>query len=138
MSFRVTITSQNLGNLEKILAGIPHGLRQETEKELHRVVEKIRDLAKRFCPVDTGSLKLSIRIYVHANPAGVWHVISVRAGGYITNPKTGLKVNYAVYVEFGTSKMHAQPFLRPAWQTYRRELQRVMRKAAERVVWIRR
>jgi hypothetical protein len=34
----------------------------------------------------------------------------VRAGGYITNPKTGKLVNYAGFVE------HKQPYMRPAFE----------------------
>lgn len=91
--------------------------------------EAIRDTAKELCPVGTpestgkagyvgGSLRDSIRLQVSAKPAGHIHKIGVSAGGYVTNPNTGRKVDYPVYVERGTSKMAPQPFMAPARQKH--------------------
>ena len=54
--------------------------------------------AKRLCPVDTGRLRASITT----------EKIDTATYGVGTN------VEYAPYVEFGTRKMAAQPYLRPA------------------------
>ena len=64
--------------------------------------------AKDLCPVDTGNLRNSIT-----------HVVDESNGAvYI-----GTNVEYAPYVELGTIKMAAQPYLKPAAadhnQTYR-------------------
>lgn len=60
-------------------------------------------LAKQACPVDTGRLRSSI----HYDPGNLSCTV-------------GTNVNYAQYVEFGTYKMVAQPFLFPAFvQTVR-------------------
>ena len=53
--------------------------------------------AKKACPVDTGRLRNSIS----------WAVLDDSV--YI-----GTNVEYAPYVELGTSKMAARPYLRPA------------------------
>jgi len=53
--------------------------------------------AKKLCPVDTGLLRASIRTRI----AGDKIIISASK-------------EYASYVEFGTHKMHPQPFIRPA------------------------
>lgn len=53
--------------------------------------------AKMKCPVDTGNLRNSISHMVANNAA------------YI-----GTGVNYAAYVEMGTSKMAARPYIEPA------------------------
>lgn len=53
--------------------------------------------AKLVCPVDTGRLRNSISHAVEGNTA------------YI-----GTNVEYAPYVEFGTHKQRAQPYLQPA------------------------
>ena len=51
--------------------------------------------------VDTGSLRDSIR--VERGGEGLhWRQVKVRAGGYITNPKTGKLVNYAWIQEMRT------------------------------------
>lgn len=63
-----------------------------------RVTEAIAEDARRYAPVDTGELRGSIQ----ATPAvdGVGHVIAT--------------ADHASYVELGTYKMDAQPYLRPA------------------------
>lgn len=54
--------------------------------------------AKKLCPVDTGRLRASI----HAGKKG-------KGVAYV-----GTNVEYAPFVEFGTYKMRAKPYLRPA------------------------
>lgn len=53
-----------------------------------------------FCPVDTGYMQSTIGI-IDSDRAGLW-ILAGTDGCY-----------YAVYVEFGTSKMNARPFWRP-------------------------
>ena len=55
--------------------------------------------AKRFSPVDTGRLKASIHIF----PTSPAKKITMADG-----------VKYGIFQEFGTFKMKAQPFFRPA------------------------
>jgi HK97 gp10 family phage protein len=71
--------------------------------------------AQIYAPVDTGALQSSIRVERGGVGLG-WRQVRVRAGGYITNPKTGKLVNYSNFVEYGTKHMPAQPFMRPAWE----------------------
>ena len=63
-------------------------------KSLGRYVENI---AKELCPVDTGRLQRSIMTYLDGNS------LVIEAGE-----------DYASYVEYGTVKQDAQPFLQPA------------------------
>lgn len=65
--------------------------------------------AKRLCPVDTGNLRNSITHTADDDTA------------YI-----GTNVEYAPYVEFGTSKTAAQPYLRPAAQNHSEEYKRII------------
>lgn len=58
--------------------------------------------AEALAPVRTGALKLSI--HVSEIGRGIWRI---SAG-------TGLPDGRAVFQELGTSKMRAQPYLRPA------------------------
>ena len=64
--------------------------------------------AKRLCPVDTGNLRNSIS---HATDA---------EDAYI-----GTNVEYAPYVEMGTSKTRAQSFLKPAVVSHADEYKRI-------------
>ncbi len=59
--------------------------------------QTVCESAKSLCPVDTGRLQSSINV----QPGGNTAVISA-------------DTEYAVFVEFGTSKMAAQPYLVPA------------------------
>jgi HK97 gp10 family phage protein len=70
--------------------------------------QEIRDMAKDLAPVDTGHLRDSIRCWQTSEGA------TVTAGGVSNGPEGSRDVDYAVYVEFGTYKMAAQPYLRPA------------------------
>lgn len=70
-------------------------------KELTRRTVRVESGAKRLAPVDTGRLRSSIS-----------HEIGRDARGLVGT--VGTDVTYAPYVELGTSKAPAQPFLRPA------------------------
>jgi HK97 gp10 family phage protein len=62
----------------------------------------IQNGAKKRCPVDTGTLRRSI----HTEDG---KISSTRAEVVI-----GTDVDYAPYVEYGTGRMRAQPYMRPA------------------------
>lgn len=59
--------------------------------------EAVANEARAMCPVDTGRLKDSITVSAGADGAQI-----------------SADTDYAAYVEFGTYKMAAQPFLVPA------------------------
>jgi HK97 gp10 family phage protein len=79
----------------------------------------IVDLARQLCPVDTGALRGSIRL----EPEQPALRMTVKAGG---GP-----VNYAHFIEYGTSRSPAQPFLTPAARaiSVRKEVSGEIRKA---------
>ncbi len=68
--------------------------------------------AKKNCPVDTGRLRSSIHEY---DTDGMKHTDLSANGHMIYSRKVGTGVNYAWYVELGTYKMSAQPFLMPGF-----------------------
>ena len=70
--------------------------------------------AKKECPVDTSTLRNSIT-----------HVVDEKAA-YI-----GTNVEYAPYVELGTSKQKAQPYLKPAATEHNAEYKRLMKQSLE-------
>ena len=100
--------------IKAVLERVEKGMDPNLRKQLDVVAEKVKNDAKDFCPVDTGSLKASIRKEAVARPASTVWEVGVRAGGYVTNWKTARKVDYAVHVEFGTRNMALRAFLRPA------------------------
>ena len=112
MAFQVEVIGGD--RIKAVLERLQGGLDEKVSKALQDIAERIKEDAKALCPVDTGSLRASIRREAVARPAGTVWEVGVRAGGYITNPKTRRKVDYAVYVEKGTSRRRATPVLRPA------------------------
>jgi HK97 gp10 family phage protein len=79
-----------------------------TEKAAVELVGRALDAgvgaAQRLVPIDTGALQGSIGVVAEAAATGDGGA----AGAY------GTSVEYALHVEFGTSKMSAQPYLRPS------------------------
>lgn len=68
--------------------------------------------AKKLCPVDTGRLRNSI---THAQYNEDTEVI-------------GSNVDYAPFVELGTHKQAARPFLRPAAENHKGEYKAIIQK----------
>lgn len=69
----------------------------ETRADVFKLAIVVQNEARRLAPVDTGRLRSSIT--VKRTPDGA---------------VVGSNVEYAPYVEYGTSRMAAQPYLRPA------------------------
>jgi len=67
---------------------------------LWKTMNKVDELAKVYVPVDTGRLKNSI------------HLTPLQRGQTTYTVSDG--VTYGIHQEYGTMKMGAQPFLRPA------------------------
>lgn len=78
-------------------------IRQATDEAIAKALEAIglqaEGYAKMLCPVDTGRLRNSI---THTYDAA-------EQKAYV-----GTNVEYAAYVEMGTSRTKAQPYLKPA------------------------
>ena len=69
------------------------------DKYLNKVGEKIKLDAQQRCPIRTGTLKDSIT-----------YSVDIDGNELIISANT----DYAIYVELGTRKQQAQPYLKPA------------------------
>jgi HK97 gp10 family phage protein len=84
----------------RINIGAKRQIEEMSKKEQNKIGRRIRDIAKELVPIDTGELQTSIK--------------SNRVGGdVVVSTSTG----YGGYVELGTVKQSAQPFIMPAVQT---------------------
>lgn len=79
---------------------------------------KVSNVAKQIVPVDTGRLKSSIQIS---------NLTKVSA-------EVGTNVEYAPYVEFGTNKQRAQPYLRPAAMEGERFMEQDIKKRISAII----
>lgn len=93
---------EGLQELNQEFNDLENALTQEIITALMRGGMIIEADAKRRCPVDTGRLRASLTTDVE------------REGKTTFVLKVGTNVEYASFVEYGTSRMAAQPFLRPA------------------------
>lgn len=86
---------------------------------VHRAAGFVADLARQLAPVDTGALRASIRV----TPDQPALRMTVQAGGGV--------VDYAAFVEYGTSRSPAQPFMTPAARAInvRREVAAELKRA---------
>lgn len=78
---------------------IERATREQIERALEAIGLQAEGYAKMLCPVDTGRLRNSITHSVDASEQKVY---------------VGTNVEYAAYVEMGTSRTKAQPYLQPA------------------------
>jgi len=113
-----------LKELEEKLSNLEEKLSKALAEALEEISEKIRDDAKNFAPIDTGALRKSIRI----EKKGKLQVSIIAGGGGVINPRSGREVDYAGYVEFGTSRMAPQPFMQPALEKNRDEILRIVKE----------
>jgi len=103
------IQYNNVEVLKQDLADLPEKMLDWAEEVLLDRAYLMLGIAQLNVRVDTGSLRDSGRIE-RGGMGKHWRRIRVRFGGYVTNPKTGRLVDYAVIVE------RKYPFLRPAYE----------------------
>ena len=107
----------NIMNANKLQIAIDNAIKNSVEKVKFKAEAKAISLV----PVDTGRLKGSIAV----KDLGPYN-FELRAG--YTND-----VDYAQYVEYGTSKMKAQPFLRPAIAYAKKEVVKDLYKEIKKI-----
>lgn len=107
MAGAVSVERDNTG---QVIDGIDSAIGAALE-EIGLLAE---NYAARKCPVDTGNLRGSITYEVDAGDNAVY---------------IGTNVEYAPYVELGTSRQKAQPFLRPAASEHGAQYRQVLKKA---------
>lgn len=101
----MNIRIEGLGAVTDMLERYADEARGKFEKGIARGCEIVKDEAKTLCPVDTGELRESI---------------TAKAEGL--RGDVGTNKEYAAYVELGTYKMKAQPYLVPALETKKEDV----------------
>ncbi len=100
---------EGLKNVRRMLTG--HNL----VDIIIRNMKVVEGTAIALCPVDTGALRATIKLEV-VEQSQLRVIVRLTAGSET--------VYYAPYVEFGTARTAAQPFMRPAWEQWSDEVKR--------------
>lgn len=107
----VNVDIDGLAGVLRAIGRIPEAGRRAREETLHEWAEDVQDTAEDLVPRRTGALWESLDHKVFASDgvalAGVWDENTLE---------------YAQYVEKGTSSMPDQPYLVPAFEAHRREV----------------
>jgi HK97 gp10 family phage protein len=100
---------------------IPDAMRQARTEALHEWADNVQDTAEQNVPRDTGSL---------------WEALDRRVNERYGRAEVGVwdtdQLEYALYVEKGTSSMADQPYLVPAFNEHRRQVVATYRAAVRR------
>lgn len=112
-------------NLDRLIANLPGN----TEEVIKSVSFQVEAIAKRLAPVDTGALRNSIYVrFSDSNPSTTVTVEELPKPTNQFSAVIGPSVEYAIYVELGTSFMSAQPYLLPALREVEQQLEQYFRK----------
>lgn len=92
------------------LTGLEKASKEQIQAAVNDTAAVVDGESKKACPVDTGNLRSSIHITTGDCEATV-----------------GTNVEYAPYVEFGTSKMRAQPYMSKGAAAAEAEIPRILK-----------
>lgn len=99
-------------NVKNHSSEVSKALEDAKERALEAIGLQVEGYAQLLAPVDTGRLRNSITHIVNGDSVVI-----------------GTNVEYAVYQEFGTSKMKAQPYLKPAVMDHINEYKSIAERA---------
>lgn len=119
-----------MSSLRKKIKRLEPEARQGIKDAMTEVADEILDEAKSRVPVDTGTLKKKLTRQVSRDG------MSAKVG--VRTKAAKRKAYYGKFIELGTSKMPAQPFLTPAYEVVRpkakvklkKEIDATLRKVA--------
>ena len=117
----VEIEVQGIDKFLRMLENAQRSLVEELDALIDSGAQLVKDSAETFVPVRTGNLKSTIRIEETGKPMERL----VRAGGD--------QAPYAPPVEYGTFKMAAQPFMRPAAEARGLEIEKLVLEGMRRL-----
>ena len=114
MSFEITCDVKGVKQFQAAMRQFDSGVQRHVHRQLASWAADVKALARQLVPVRTGHLRSSIYAEVRE-----WVI------------RVGAEATYALFVEFGTRYMQAQPYLYPAIQTYLPQLEQIIRDAIE-------
>lgn len=131
---------QGLSDLQARFYAIPKAVREAVKAEMEKQAEAVVEMMRRLAPRDQGDLIKSINWTWGDAPKGAMrlgNVVGGRGDGTmrITIYAGGSKASFhAVFQEFGTRKMAANPFFFPAWRVRRKRIKAGISRAITKAI----
>ncbi len=115
------IRLEGLERALRAIGRIPEAMRQARTETLHEWADAVQNTAEEKVPRRTGNL---------------WESLDQRVNDHFGRAEVGIwekdQLEYALYVEKGTSSMADQPYLVPAFNEHRAQVPRTYRAAFRR------
>lgn len=120
--------------LQQWLRQAPFKARRELAEKVKAQADRLADAIRNAAPVKTGALRNSIQVRRTRNQLKFY----VTAGGDQTGKEvragSGVVVDYALHLEYGTSKMSAHPFFYPTARAMEGEIQAALEQAVAETI----
>lgn len=115
--FAIQMNAADRRRFERDIKEFSHKAERSVETSLEQLARQTTVDAKKLSPVDFGFLRASIR--------------AEKIGEYSWEVATN--VGYGLYVEFGTRRNKAQPFLRPAFEGAKQKIFNNLKKNFKKI-----
>lgn len=117
---------RKVNKTRRLLRRLPKEMQAEVRGEMQAGADAILGDAKANVPTRTGRLRANLS--AKASRDGLSAKIGIRG------KRAGRRAFYGMFVEFGTVKMPARPFLQPAFEANRKRVSAGVRKALQSVL----
>jgi len=114
MAVEITCDVEGVEEFQAAMERFDSGLQKWVHRQLASWAADVKALAKQLVPVRTGHLRSSIYAKIQDWVAEI-----------------GAEATYALFVEFGTRYMQAQPYLYPAIQEHLPRLEQIILEAID-------
>jgi HK97 gp10 family phage protein len=114
MAVEITCDVEGIEDFKNAMQSFDSGMQRHVHRLLASWAADVKALAKQLVPVRTGHLRSSIYAKIQEWVAEI-----------------GAEATYALFVEFGTRYMQAQPYLYPAIQEYLPQLEAIICEAID-------
>ena len=114
MAVEITCDVRGVEEVQAAMQKFDSGMQRQVYRYLHSWASDVKAAAMRNAPVRTGHLRSTIYAKIK---------------DWVT--EIGAEAAYALFVELGTRRMQAQPFLYPAIQEYLPQLEAIIVEALE-------
>lgn len=120
--------------LQQWLRQAPFKAKRELAAKVKEQADRLADAIRNAAPVKTGALRNSIQVRRTRNELKFY----VTAGGNDTSKEvragSGVGIDYALHLEYGTSKMRAHPFFYPTARMMEAEINAALEKAVAETI----